>query len=28
MITEQRPGTVSGVSTDNMFNAPAAGGKK
>jgi len=24
MITEQRPGTVSGVSTDNMFNAPAA----
>ena len=28
MITEQRPGTVSGVSTDNLFNAPAAGGKK
>ena len=28
MITEQRPGTVSGVQTDNMFNAPAAGGKQ
>jgi biopolymer transport protein TolR len=28
MITEQVPGTVSKVSTDNMFNAPAAGGKK
>jgi biopolymer transport protein TolR len=28
MITEQQPGTVSRVSTDNMFNAPAAGGKK
>ncbi len=28
MITEQQPGTVSKVTTDNMFNAPAAGGKK
>jgi biopolymer transport protein TolR len=29
MITDQRPGTVSAVSADNMFNAPAhAGGKK
>ena len=28
MITEQQPGTVSKVSTDNLFNAPAAGGKK
>jgi biopolymer transport protein TolR len=27
MITDQRPGTVSAVQTDNMFNAPA-GGKK
>src|SRR6187549_1963355 len=30
MITDQRPGTVSAVQTDNMFNAPAApppGGK-
>ena len=28
MITDQRPGTVSAVQSDNMFNAPAAGGKK
>jgi biopolymer transport protein TolR len=28
MITDQRPGTVSAVQTDNLFNAPAAGGKK
>ena len=28
MITEQRPGTVSAVQADNLFNAPAAGGKK
>ncbi len=28
MITEQQPGTVSKVSTDNLFNAPPAGGKK
>ena len=29
MITEQRPGTVSGIQADNMFNAPpAAGGKQ
>ena len=28
MITEQRPGTVSAVQADNMFNAPPAGGKK
>ena len=28
MITEQRPGTISAVSADNLFNAPAAGGKK
>jgi len=29
MITEQQPGTVSKVSTDNLFTAPAApGGKK
>jgi biopolymer transport protein ExbD len=28
MITEQVPGTVSKVSTDNMFTAPPAGGKK
>src|ERR1700738_1077420 len=30
MITDQRPGTVSGVKADNLFNAPAAptGGKK
>jgi len=30
MITDQRPGTVSAVQGDNMFNAPAApagGGK-
>jgi biopolymer transport protein TolR len=27
MITDQRPGTVSAVQTDNLFNAPA-GGKK
>jgi biopolymer transport protein ExbD len=28
MITDQRPGTISAVGTDNLFNAPAAGGKK
>jgi biopolymer transport protein ExbD len=28
MITDQRPGTISAVQSDNMFNAPAAGGKK
>ena len=28
MITDQRPGTISAVQTDNLFNAPAAGGKK
>ncbi|MGH7651892.1 MAG: ExbD/TolR family protein [Gemmatimonadaceae bacterium] len=28
MITDQRPGTVSAVQADNLFNAPAAGGKK
>jgi biopolymer transport protein ExbD len=28
MITDQRPGTVSAVQGDNLFNAPAAGGKK
>ncbi|HKR08194.1 MAG TPA: biopolymer transporter ExbD, partial [Gemmatimonadaceae bacterium] len=30
MITEQRPGTISAVQADNLFNAPApaAGGKK
>jgi len=30
MITDQRPGTLSAVQTDNLFNAPAApaGGKK
>ena len=28
MITEQTPGTVSKVSTDNMFTAPPAGGTK
>src|ERR1700694_1597289 len=29
MITDQRPGTVSGVKADNLFNAPAStGGKK
>jgi hypothetical protein len=28
MITDQRPGTVSAVQSDNLFNAPAAGGKK
>jgi biopolymer transport protein ExbD len=30
MITDQRPGTVSAVQTDNLFNAPAApaGGNK
>ena len=29
MITDQRPGTVSAVRDDNLFNAPApAGGKK
>jgi biopolymer transport protein ExbD len=27
MITDQRPGTVSAVQADNLFNAPA-GGKK
>src|SRR6266576_3213785 len=27
MITDQRPGTVSAVQSDNLFNAPA-GGKK
>ena len=29
MITDQRPGTISGVQGDNLFNNPApAGGKK
>ena len=28
MITDQRPGTVSAVQSDNLFNAPAGGGKK
>ena len=31
MITDQRPGTISAVQTDNLFNAPSAapaGGKK
>ena len=28
MITDQRPGTVSAIASDNMFNAPAPGGKK
>jgi biopolymer transport protein TolR len=28
MITDQRPGTVSAVQADNLFNAPPAGGKK
>ena len=28
MITDQRPGTVSAVQADNMFNAPPSGGKK
>ena len=27
MITDQRPGTVSGIQGDNLFNAPAAGKK-
>jgi len=27
MITDQRPGTMSAVRDDNMFNKPAAGGK-
>jgi biopolymer transport protein TolR len=26
MITDQRPGTISAVQTDNLFNAPAAPG--
>ncbi|PYP49471.1 MAG: hypothetical protein DMD39_12065, partial [Gemmatimonadetes bacterium] len=28
MITDQRPGTVSSVQADNLFQQPAAGGKK
>ncbi|MEO8909907.1 MAG: biopolymer transporter ExbD [Gemmatimonadaceae bacterium] len=28
MITDQTPGTVSKVSTDNLFTQPASGGKK
>ncbi|MGH7603478.1 MAG: ExbD/TolR family protein [Gemmatimonadaceae bacterium] len=28
MITDQRPGTVSAVQSDNMFTGSAAGGKK
>ncbi len=28
MITDQRPGTVSAVQADNLFQQPAAGGKK
>jgi len=28
MITDQRPGTVSGIQGDNLFNAPSSGGKK
>jgi biopolymer transport protein TolR len=28
MITDQRPGTVSAVQADNLFNAPPAGGNK
>jgi len=28
MITDQRPGSVSAVSEDNLFKQPASGGKK